>query len=168
MAICAAFADVLGLDRVGTLDGFFELGGNSLLAVRLLRRLHDAGLRDIAPATLFAAPTAGALGARTRGAVQAARTLSRARRATPRRERDEPIAIIGMAGRFPGAADIETFWKNLCDGHESIRVFRRTSSTRRCLPPCATIRPTSPLAACSTRSSCSTRRSSASRRSKRS
>lgn len=35
--------------------------------------------------------------------------------------RDEPIAIIGMAGRFPGAPDIETFWTNLRDGVESIR-----------------------------------------------
>lgn len=35
--------------------------------------------------------------------------------------RDEPIAIIGMAGRFPGAPDVETFWANLRDGVESIR-----------------------------------------------
>ncbi len=30
------------------------------------------------------------------------------------------IAIIGMAGRFPGAADLETFWRNLSAGVESI------------------------------------------------
>ncbi|SFI03924.1 amino acid adenylation domain-containing protein [Bosea sp. OK403] len=30
------------------------------------------------------------------------------------------IAIIGMAGRFPGAADISAFWQNLLDGVESI------------------------------------------------
>jgi natural product biosynthesis luciferase-like monooxygenase protein/amino acid adenylation domain-containing protein len=33
------------------------------------------------------------------------------------------IAIIGMAGRFPGAKDLEQFWKNLCDGVESISFF---------------------------------------------
>ena len=33
------------------------------------------------------------------------------------------IAIIGMSGRFPGAADVETFWKNLRDGVESIRFL---------------------------------------------
>src|ERR1700685_1052069 len=33
------------------------------------------------------------------------------------------IAIIGMAGRFPGARDIGEFWRNLCEGRESIRVF---------------------------------------------
>src|SRR5579863_107486 len=33
------------------------------------------------------------------------------------------IAIIGMAGRFPGARDIAEFWNNLCAGIESIRHF---------------------------------------------
>ncbi|MCF1461932.1 acyltransferase domain-containing protein [Agrobacterium vitis] len=30
------------------------------------------------------------------------------------------IAVIGMAGRFPGAPDVERFWQNLVDGAESI------------------------------------------------
>ena len=33
------------------------------------------------------------------------------------------VAIIGMAGRFPGAQDVETFWNNLRDGVESISFF---------------------------------------------
>ena len=37
-------------------------------------------------------------------------------------EREE-IAIIGMAGRFPGASNIDEFWANLRDGVESIRPF---------------------------------------------
>ncbi len=32
----------------------------------------------------------------------------------------DSIAIIGMACRFPGAKNIEEFWRNLCDGVESI------------------------------------------------
>jgi len=35
----------------------------------------------------------------------------------------EGIAIIGMAGRFPGAKSIEEFWQNLQFGVESICVF---------------------------------------------
>ncbi len=31
------------------------------------------------------------------------------------------IAIVGMAGRFPGAASVDQFWANLRDGVESIR-----------------------------------------------
>ncbi len=35
----------------------------------------------------------------------------------------EPIAIVGMACRFPGAADPAVFWRNLRDGVESVRFF---------------------------------------------
>lgn len=35
----------------------------------------------------------------------------------------EGIAIIGMAGRFPGAADVRTFWNNIKNGVESITHF---------------------------------------------
>jgi acyl transferase domain-containing protein len=33
------------------------------------------------------------------------------------------IAIIGMAGRFPGATDLRKFWQNLAEGRECISVF---------------------------------------------
>jgi acyl transferase domain-containing protein len=33
------------------------------------------------------------------------------------------IAVTAMAGRFPGAADVETFWDNLCHGRESVSVL---------------------------------------------
>ena len=35
----------------------------------------------------------------------------------------EAIAVIGMAGRFPGAATVDELWQNLADGRESIRRF---------------------------------------------
>ncbi|WP_406492314.1 SDR family oxidoreductase [Streptomyces sp. NBC_00846] len=38
-------------------------------------------------------------------------------------ELDRRIAIIGMAGRFPGAGDVVEFWRNLCDGVESVTFF---------------------------------------------
>jgi acyl transferase domain-containing protein/thioesterase domain-containing protein/acyl carrier protein len=37
--------------------------------------------------------------------------------------RGPAIAIVGMAGRFPGAPDLATFWQNLKNGVESIRSF---------------------------------------------
>lgn len=33
------------------------------------------------------------------------------------------IAVIGMAGRFPGAPDLDHFWKNLSSGVESVTAF---------------------------------------------
>jgi amino acid adenylation domain-containing protein len=118
-AICRAFAELLGLDQVGAGDGFFELGGNSLLAVKLLGKLREAGLPELSPAIFFAAPTPAALAR----AIDGAPAPIKARRAQ-RGDGREPIAIIGMAGRFPGAADVEQFWANLCAGTESIKLFR--------------------------------------------
>jgi len=40
--------------------------------------------------------------------------------------RNSSIAIIGMAGRFPGAPSIDAFWQNLRDGVESIRTLSDT------------------------------------------
>ncbi|CAH0046828.1 unnamed protein product [Clonostachys solani] len=38
-AVCAQFADVFGLDKIGTTDNFFGLGGHSLLATKLAARI---------------------------------------------------------------------------------------------------------------------------------
>ncbi len=36
---------------------------------------------------------------------------------------DDGVAIVGLAGRFPGARDIDEFWTNLLEGRESISSF---------------------------------------------
>ena len=41
----------------------------------------------------------------------------------PRARHRGAVAIIGMACRFPGADDPASFWRNLCQGVESIRRF---------------------------------------------
>jgi amino acid adenylation domain-containing protein len=87
--ICAVFADLLGLDQVGALDGFFELGGDSLRALALIARLREAGLPAISTATFFAAPTPAALAKAMAGAAPAARAgPPRADRRCARADRD--------------------------------------------------------------------------------
>ncbi|MFE7465435.1 beta-ketoacyl synthase N-terminal-like domain-containing protein [Streptomyces sp. NPDC057499] len=36
---------------------------------------------------------------------------------------DSAIAVVGMSGRFPGAADLDTYWANLLDGLCSVTDF---------------------------------------------
>ncbi|PSL57066.1 non-ribosomal peptide synthase protein (TIGR01720 family)/amino acid adenylation domain-containing protein [Saccharothrix carnea] len=63
LAVARAWADVLGVDRVGRGDDFFALGGDSLLALRVAARLRPVFGRTVAPRTLFDHPTVGALAA---------------------------------------------------------------------------------------------------------
>jgi amino acid adenylation domain-containing protein len=126
-ALCESFGEMLAIDSVGRHDNFFELGGDSMLATRLLQRVahaRDAGV--IPTALLFRNPTPAALAASLEGRADVA--IDSARFSSTHRAGDrtiaEPIAIVAMAGRFPGAADVEGFWHNLCEGRDSITFFR--------------------------------------------
>ncbi len=35
----------------------------------------------------------------------------------------EPVAVVGIAGRLPGARDVREYWRNLADGRESITAL---------------------------------------------
>jgi acyl carrier protein len=55
--LAGMWGEVLGLERVGAEDDFFELGGNSLLAMRLFGRVEEAFQREVPLLTLYESPT---------------------------------------------------------------------------------------------------------------
>ncbi|GAB93098.1 non-ribosomal peptide synthetase, partial [Gordonia rhizosphera] len=65
-AVAAVFAEVLDMDRVGVTQSFFDLGGNSLSATRVLAGLREAG-HELELAWLFNDPTPRGVAARLDG-----------------------------------------------------------------------------------------------------
>jgi phthiocerol/phenolphthiocerol synthesis type-I polyketide synthase E len=57
------------------------------------------------------------------------------------------IAVIGMAGRFPGAPDVDRFWQNLVEGQETIQRWTRDELLARGVPAEQIDRPDFVLAA---------------------
>ncbi len=58
--LAAIWCEVLELDRVGVLENFFELGGDSILALQIVARAHQRGL-TLTPKQLFEQPTVAGL-----------------------------------------------------------------------------------------------------------
>ncbi|MBU2288604.1 MAG: aminotransferase class III-fold pyridoxal phosphate-dependent enzyme, partial [Gammaproteobacteria bacterium] len=123
--VAAAFARAIDIDRVGRNDNFFDLGGDSLLVLRVLRELQEGSERRLSTNLLFRHPTPAAVALALDGSDRPAHVAAAplARSASNPGADMEPVALIAMAGRFPGAADVEGFWNNLLAGRESITFF---------------------------------------------
>ncbi|WP_413805973.1 non-ribosomal peptide synthase/polyketide synthase [Streptomyces sp. OE57] len=151
--LCGLFAEVLGLERVGAEDSFFELGGDSLLAMRLLARIRSVLDSDIGIGRLFTEPTvagvARLLDAREDGATRAALTprprpemlpLSYAQQRMWFLNRLEGVGEgagynLPLALRISGDLDIaalEAALGDVADRHESLRtIFPETDGEPR-------------------------------------
>jgi acyl carrier protein len=62
-AVAAVWEELFGIQRVGTADNFFEMGGNSLLAIQLVSRLRKELQIELPLNTLFESPTVAGLAA---------------------------------------------------------------------------------------------------------
>ncbi|MFC9515898.1 amino acid adenylation domain-containing protein [Nocardiaceae bacterium NPDC056970] len=139
-AVASVFAGVLGVDRVGRDDGFFALGGNSLLATQVAARLGAALDTTVPVRVLFDASTVEALAARvsastgdrTKALVAGPRPdripLSLAQQRMWFLNRFEPESAVNnipLAIRLSGDLDVESLSAaigDVLDRHESLRT----------------------------------------------
>ncbi|MDG2050554.1 MAG: amino acid adenylation domain-containing protein [Myxococcota bacterium] len=114
------WAEILDRDGLASTDSFFDLGANSLLALRFVEEMKRRHGIEIPPIRVFQHSTALDLAEWVKQGSRSGRTRRNGRQDNSALER---IAIVGMAGRFPGAADVPSFWRNLCEARESISFF---------------------------------------------
>ena len=122
-------AEVTRIDAAEIRDeaGFFDVGMDSLMAVELRRRVEQAVGKEL-PSTLamdyprlvdvadFLLGDVLSIGAPAPSAPAPAQPAA----VVPMRS-DEPIAIVAVACRFPGAPDPEAYWELLSGGVDAIR-----------------------------------------------
>lgn len=119
--LCEIWCGVLSLPQVGIHDNFFDVGGSSLHSILLQQEIATRLGQEVSVTDIFTYPTIADL----------ARFLRAGDAEPPAPDADEDraaaqgdaIAVIGMAGRFPDAAGVDAFWRNLRDGVESLTVF---------------------------------------------
>ena len=109
--------------------GFFDLGMDSLMAVELRNRLIRTfeGEMAISRTVVFDHPDVTALATHLSaelGDAAAANANFALSEPIPQQTTNQQIAVIGLACRFPGASDYETFWNNLNEGHVAISDCR--------------------------------------------
>ncbi len=127
-SLCALWSDALGVSPVGATDNVFELGASSLLAVRVAARMRDELGLDATVVDIFANPTPRAFAAALSGALNPRErqppndVLSQHSRGG---QSGNAVAIVGMAGRFPGAPSMKELEALLWQGREGIRFFRK-------------------------------------------
>ncbi|HYR06785.1 MAG TPA: beta-ketoacyl synthase N-terminal-like domain-containing protein, partial [Longimicrobium sp.] len=132
----AIWREVLGRERVGVHENFFDIGGHSLQLMRVHARLLDlAPWSGLTMVDLFAHPTVALMASRLRtgngdgrnGNGREEEASARAPRGAPAVGRGAParggIAVVGMSGRFPGAADVAALWSNLRGGVDCVSAL---------------------------------------------
>ena len=120
--LTALWGELLHLDQVGADDNFFELGGNSLLAQKTVASLQQQGLAlPITKLYQFPTPAGLAHYLAAPASLPAAPAPATGKLASP--GAGAAIAVIGLAGRFPGAATVEELWEVLREGRETTRFF---------------------------------------------
>ncbi|HEX5726159.1 MAG TPA: non-ribosomal peptide synthetase, partial [Longimicrobiaceae bacterium] len=101
-AMAGIWAEVLGCARVGVNENFFDLGGHSLLLVRVQARLHETLDRKIPIVDLFRFPTVAALAEHLGGEVEGAGEPQAGAEGRRRRGRDRAALRRALAGQNGG------------------------------------------------------------------
>ncbi|MEU5980607.1 SDR family NAD(P)-dependent oxidoreductase, partial [Streptomyces sp. NPDC047315] len=119
----AAVLGHAGADAVPSGQPFQELGFDSLTAVELRNRLSEASGLKLEATLVFDHPTPEAVAVHIREALLGGGTAAAGApvRAAAPGQHDEPIAIVGMACRYPGGASgPRELWELVVSGGDAI------------------------------------------------
>ncbi|WP_437755425.1 amino acid adenylation domain-containing protein [Sorangium sp. So ce1389] len=100
--------EVLGVERIGAHDNFFDLGGNSLSSTLVLVRIHETWGVEVPAHRIFQAPTLAALAAAIESEQAAVGGVDDG--ATPRRPAYPPLVPVARSGDSPVSFGQQRLW----------------------------------------------------------
>lgn len=119
--IQAVWSDILGHDRIGIEDNFFDIGGDSVRIIRMQAALEKQLCRPIPTPKLFEHYTIKVLAVYLAGTSKENRKQESHIVGHGFPVNNEDIAVISMACRLPGGvATPEDFWQLLQSGDDTI------------------------------------------------
>ncbi len=113
----------LGITTIGIDANFFEMGGDSLVTQQVCDALKKEFDITVTATQVFQYPTIALLSEHIAPTKNSA-PLYEAPTARKTQNTSKAIAIIGMAGRFPGANSVDALWEVLKEGKETITFFK--------------------------------------------
>ncbi|WP_134680271.1 type I polyketide synthase [Paracoccus ravus] len=96
------WSELLGIAKVGAADSFFDLGGHSLIAVRMFSQLRKKFALDLPISTLFEAPTIAELAALIEERTGPREVSADNVRTLPGQDRPRYRFLVDMGGRGDG------------------------------------------------------------------
>ncbi|WP_414449356.1 beta-ketoacyl synthase N-terminal-like domain-containing protein [Burkholderia sp. 22PA0099] len=121
--LCAQIAERVGIEAalIEPEQPFAMVGLSSVVAVQLAAALGEWLQMPLTPVVFWDYPTPAQL-ARHLAAAGAIAPITETETNAQAAARDaEPIAVIGIGCRFPGASDTQAFWQLIDAGHDGIR-----------------------------------------------
>jgi amino acid adenylation domain-containing protein len=120
--IAKAWTDALLIPKIGIDDNFFELGGTSLLAQKVVSILLKDYKYKVPVTKLYQFPNIAEISEylETDMNIDTKKIIKK----NIKSNISTNVAIIGMSGRFPGAASINELWEVLKEGKETISFFK--------------------------------------------
>ncbi|WP_052825919.1 type I polyketide synthase [Neotamlana nanhaiensis] len=117
--IASIWSDALKIDKVGINDNFFDMGGTSLLAQKVTASMIKNIDDSFSVSKIYTNPTIKQLSETIEQFNDATFTLEK------NNIKPKEVAVIGMSGRFPGAATIDELWEVIKEGKETISFFTK-------------------------------------------
>jgi amino acid adenylation domain-containing protein len=121
--IAKIWSEELQISSIGIDDDFFDMGGSSVLAQKVVSLIRQHLSIDLAVSKIYIHPTIRELSS----ILEENKTQEDlfVFKKNNKKTTSADIAIIGMAGRFPGSDSIEELWENLREGKETISLFTK-------------------------------------------